>query len=126
VKRVLGLAVVAVVVGVWGGIRAWQSASIASEIQTWSAIVIGCNLALCLWLWYRARPGSGDAMVVPGIALLSGSMLVGILPRLFWPAAGGIHMAGSIASIILTTGVVIMQIRQIRRWRSLRRSARPV
>lgn len=125
-KRVLGLAVVAVAAGVWGGVRAQQSAAIVPGIQTWLAIVIGCNLVLCLWLWYRARPGSGDAMVVPGIALLSGSMLVGILPRVFWPASSGIHMAGSIASIILTIGVLIMQLRQIRRWRSLRRSARPV
>ena len=119
-KRVLGLAVVAVAVGVWAGVRAQQSASIAAEFQTWLAIVIACNLALCLWLWYRARPGSGDAMVVPGIALLSASMLVGILPRLIWPAETGIQIAGLIASIIAPT---VLLIQQIRRRRSLRRSA---
>ena len=105
------------------------------------AIVIGGNLVLCLWVRYRARPGSGDAMVMtsdrravvssmPVVALLSAAMLIGILPRLFWPAAEGIHIAGSIASLIVTTVVSVMQIRriviQIRRRRSLHRGARPV
>ena len=113
-KRVLGVAIVAAALGVWGGVRAWQSASVAGNIQAGLSIVIGGNLVLCLWLWYRARPGSGDAMVMPVIALLSAAMLVGILPRVFWPAAEGIHIAGSIASIIVTTVVLIMQIRRLR------------
>lgn len=122
-KRVLGLAVVAVALGVWGGVRAWQSGSVMVEIQAGLAIVIGCNLIFCLWLWYRAPPGSGDAMVMPVVALVSASMLVGILPRLFWPAAEGIHIAGSIAGIIVPTVLLVMQ---IRRRRILRRGARPV
>jgi hypothetical protein len=121
-KRVLGVAIVAVALGVWGGVRAWQSASVAVNIQAGLVIVIGGNLVLCLWVWYRARPGSGDAMVMPVIALLSAVMLVGILPRVFWPAAEGIHIAGSIVSMIVTTVVLIMQ---IRRRRSLRRGAGP-
>ena len=59
------------------------------------AIVIGGNLVLCLWVWYRARPASGAVKAMPVIALLMVAMLVGILPKLFWPAAEGIHMAGS-------------------------------
>ena len=121
-KRVLGVAVVAAALGVWGGVRAWQSASVTVEIQAGLAIVIGCNLVLCLWVWYRARPDSGDAMVMPVIALLSASMLVGILPRLFWPAAERIHIAGSLASKI---GTIVVLIVQIRRLRSLRRGTRP-
>ena len=39
-------------------------------VQAGLAIVIGSNLVLCLWLWYRAPPGSGDAMVMPVVALL--------------------------------------------------------
>ena len=122
-KRVLGVAVVALALGVWGGVRAWQSASVAVNIQSGLAIAIGCNLALCVWVWYRARPGSGDARVMPVIALLSAAMLVGILPGLFWPAADGLHIGGSIASIIVTTAVLVMQFRLLRR---LRRGARPV
>ena len=115
-KRVFGWAVVVAAlalaaVGIWGGIQARQSASASAKIEAGLAILIGCNLLLCLWLWYRARPGSGDAMVVPVIALLSASMLVGILPRVFWPADEGIRIAGSIASVIATTAVVIMQLR---------------
>ena len=122
-KRVLGVVVVAVALGVWSGVRAWQSPSVTMNIQAGLAIVFGCSLVLCLWVWYRARPGSGDAMVMPVIALLSAAMLVGILPRLLWPAAAGIHSAGSIASMIVITVGLIMQ---IRRRRSLRRGARPV
>ena len=74
-----------------------------------------------------------DGLLVSGmpvVALLSAAMLIGILPRLFWPAAESIHIAGSIASLIVTTVVIVMQIRriviQVRRRRSLHRGARPV
>jgi apolipoprotein N-acyltransferase len=120
-KRVLGWAAVVaalgLAVGIWGATQARQSASVSAKIEAGLAIVIGCNLLLCCWLWYRARPGSGDAIVAPGIALLSASMLVGILPRVFWPADDGIRIAGSIASMIATTTVVIMQLRRRRQHR---------
>ena len=94
------------------------------------AVVIGGNLVLCLSVWHWARSGSGAVKAMPVIALLMVAMLVGILPRLFWPAAESIHIAGSIASLIVTTVVIVMQIRriviQIRRRRSLHRGARPV
>ena len=80
--------------------------------QAGLAFVIACNLLLCLWLLYRARPGSGDAMVLPTVALLSGSMLVGILPRLLWPEARGLQLAGLIVSIIVPTVLLIIQIRR--------------
>ena len=117
-----GAAIVVVALGVWGGVRAWQSASVGVDAQPGLAIVIGANLVLCLWVWYRARPGSGAARAMPVISLLMAAMLLGKLPRVFWPAAEGIHLAGSIASIIVTTVVSIMQIRRIWRWTSLRRA----
>jgi hypothetical protein len=123
-QRILGLtAVFAAAVGVWAGVSAWQSASVMENVQAGLAIAIGVNLLFCLSLWYRAQRGSGDAMVLPTLVLLSASMLLGILPRLFWPAAEGLHIAGSIASILVTAVLVIMQIRRLRR---LRRTARPV
>jgi FtsH-binding integral membrane protein len=129
-KRMVGVAVVALALGVWGGVRAWQSASFAVSSQTVLAIVIGANLVLCLWLWYRARPGSGVATFMAAIALLMVAMLLDKLPKLFWPAADGIHIAGWIASLIVMTGVCVMQIRrivmEIRHRRSLHRGARPV
>jgi hypothetical protein len=121
-KRILGLTAV-VAGGVWAGVSAWQSASDRVTIETGLAILIAGNLLFCLWLLYRAHPGSGDAMVLPTVVLLSASMLLGILPRLFWPAAEALHIAGSIASIVVTTVLVIMQIRRLRR---LRRTTRPV
>ena len=117
--RILWFAIAAFILGVWGGFRGWQSASV---MLAGLAFVIACNLLLCLWLLYRARPGSGDAMVLPTVALLSGSMLVGILPRLFWPEAEGLHLAGTIASAIVPTVLLTIQIRDRRR---LRRNTRP-
>jgi hypothetical protein len=120
-KRILGWVVVVAALGlaagIWSGIQAHQAASISAKIEAGLAIVIGGNLLLGLWLWYRARSGSGDAMVAPGIVLLSAAMLVGILPRVLWPANEGVHIAGSIASIIATIAVVIIQLRLYRRFR---------
>ena len=121
-KRILGFTVAAFVLGVWGGMGGWLSASVMVTFQAGLAFVVSCNLLLCLWLLYRARPGSGDAMVLPSVALLSASMLVGILPRLLWPDLKGLQHAGTIVSIIVTTVLLTMQIRH---WRRLRRNARP-
>jgi cytochrome bd-type quinol oxidase subunit 2 len=113
----------ALALGVWADIHAEQSASVMAEIQAGLAMLIGCNLLLFLWLWYRARPGSGGAMVAPVMALSMAFMLVGILPRVLWPAADGLHLAGSIASM---SAMIVLLIVQIRRRRNLRRRARPV
>jgi hypothetical protein len=59
-------------------------------------------------------------MVLPTVVLLSVSMLLGILPRVFWPAAERLHHAGTIGSVVVLTVLVIMQ---IRRWRKVRRGA---
>jgi hypothetical protein len=119
-KRVLGWALVVLalglVFGVWTGLRA-QRESASIMVQAGLAIAMGCNLLLFVWLWSRARPGSGDAIFSPAGALLSAAMLVGILPGLLWPAASGLRIAGAIASIAMT--VVSLNIVQRRR-RSLR------
>jgi FtsH-binding integral membrane protein len=122
-NRMLGLAaVVAAVLGFWAGVSAWQQAGVGTNILAGVAILIGGNLLLCVWLWRRAQPGSGDAMVLPTVVVLSAAMLLGILPRLFWPAAEGLQIAGSIASVLVMTVVVVIQIRNRRR---LRRGTRP-
>lgn len=128
-KRVLGVAVVALAIGVWGGVRAWPPASVAFTKDAVIAIVLGGNLVLCLWVWEWARPRGGAVKAMPLVALLTVAMLLGILPKLFWPAADGIDLAGTIASLTVTTGVSVMQIRriviQLRQRRSLGRGARP-
>ena len=121
-KRVIGLGVVAVAIGLWGGVSAWHSATVMVQFQVGLAIFIGCVFLFCLWLWYQARPGSGDAMVAPWLALVNAAMLAGVLPRLLWPAARGLHLAGSITSILVLATLLVMQIRR----RSIRRrDARP-
>lgn len=117
------MVVVAALVGFWAGVSAWGNASFQARAETGLAVFIGSNLLFCLWLWYRAKPDSGDAMALPAVVLLSASMLVGILPRLFWPDAEGIRIAASIASTIVPIVLIIMQ---IRRWRRLRQAKRPV
>ena len=119
----LGLALVlGAAAGVWSGLRAGASPQVAAQIQTWAAVAIGGNLLLCLWLWRRAPAGSGDAVAAPLAALISASMLVGILPRVLWPAAARVHLAASLVSIAMTSAYLVMQ---IRRWRSVRRGTRP-
>ena len=90
-KRTLGLAAVVTAVGFWAGFSAWPSTSIMTVFRAALAILFAGNFVMCLWLWARAEPGSGDAMVLPTLVLLSASMLLGILPRLFWPAAARLH-----------------------------------
>ena len=87
------------------------------------AILYACNLIFCLWIWYRAKPGSGDAMVLPGLVVVMAAMLVGVLPPLLWPAAEGLQVAASITSALVVITMVIVQIRRRRRNRE---SARPV
>ena len=120
-KRGFGLTTVLVAMaGIWAGASAWRSSAIMTNVQAGLAILIAANLLFCLWLWRRAQPGSGDAMVLPGTMLLSVAMLLGIVPKLFWPAAEGVQIAGTIASVIVVT---IMLVLQIRNRRSLRRAA---
>jgi hypothetical protein len=120
-KRALAFPVVLLALGVWAGVHAEQSGWTGAEVETGLAIALGFNLLFCLWLWYRAPPGSGDAMVLPVVVLLSAAMLLGILPRVFWPAAEGIHLAGSIAGLVTMTLVLVVQ---IRRRRHRRKNAR--
>ena len=86
--------------------------------------MLGASLVLCLWGWYRARPGAGDApqpgtidavwvATAPVFAVLTAAMLLGILPRLLWPAAEGIRLAGSVASKTVIGGLIVMQIWRI-------------
>ena len=62
-------------------------------------------------------------MVLPTLVLMSVFMLIGMLPRLFWPAAENLQIAGSVASVLGLTVMVVIQSRNRRR---LRRAARPV
>ena len=75
-------------------------------------IFLGANLLFMSWLWYRARPQSGDRLALPMVILASFSMLIGILPRVLWPRWEAIKISGSIASILLSGGVLIAFLRR--------------
>lgn len=122
--KTLGLLVVAAAaLGLWAGVTAWRSPSLTAYVQAGLAVIVGANLLIGLWLWYRAQPGSGDATSAPTVVLISAGLLLGILPRVIWPAAERLHHAGSIGSWVVLTVLVIMQ---IRRRRKLRRGASAV
>jgi hypothetical protein len=116
-KLMLGVAAVAGAIGVWAGFNAWQSAAVTTTVYAGLAVLAGGNLFFCSWLRWRAQPGSGDAMVLPTLILLSAAMLIGILPRLLWPAAEVLHIAGSVTSALIATSAAVVQIRKRRRLR---------
>ena len=113
-KWTLVLTAAAFVLGAWGGFRAFGSASLESQFLTGMALFIGCHLLFGSWVWYRAKPDSGDRMVLPVMMLSSVVMLSNILPRLFWPAAERVHVAIGILSVALSAGVLIVQYRRRR------------
>lgn len=79
---------------------------------------MAANLLLSLWVWWRAKPGSGDAKVAPMLILLSAAMLVGVLPRVLWPSREGVQMAGSIASAVVVVFAAIRQSLRTRKFRA--------
>lgn len=121
-KGLLGAAAVGAVLGIWAGFSAWQSAAERATFEAGFAIVLGGTILLCILSWYRAAPGSGDALVLPLTVLLIAAMLLGILPKLLWPEDERLRLAGSIASLI---AIVAIGVAQVRRRRALRRAPRP-
>jgi hypothetical protein len=123
-NRMLGLTAIVGALGIWAGVSAWQSPWVLTNAFAGVAIVIATSLLVALWTWYRAAPGSSDAVFMPTLIAGQASMLVGfLLPRLLWPDAVWLQLAGSLAYLI---GAIVYAIRQIRRQRALRRAARPV
>ena len=116
-KWILVITALAVVLGAWAGFRANGSDSLDAKFQAGLATFLACHLLFCLWVWYRAMPGSGDRMVLPGVMVLSASMLVNILPRVFWPGAERLHIAATTTS---AAGLVVVLVMHIRRRRALR------
>jgi hypothetical protein len=119
-KRALGLGAVALAVGlaagVWAGLRVRPSpAGVASPFETGLALVLTGTILLGLWVWYRAAPGSGDAMAMPTMVFASASMLIGLLPRVLWPGAERVQIAALLASAVATTSLMVVQIRRYRR-----------
>lgn len=102
--------------GIWAGFNG--SPSNAMSVQRALATFVGANFFFCLWLWFRAAPGSGDRKMAPTTTLLSAAMLVGTLPRIFWPTLETLHIAASILSIAMSLAMLPMVISQLRRRRA--------
>jgi hypothetical protein len=84
-------------------------------VYTGLAVFSAANLLLMVWVWIRSRPDSGDRLVLPAVLLGQTPLLVGILPKVFWPNSDRIQVAGSIASIILAIPAMVIGLRMIRR-----------
>ena len=116
-RRILPGALVAGAFGVWAGVNGLESGPVATRVHGVLAVLVGGNLLFCAWVLRKAKPGSGEAIALPPLMLGMGALLIGILPRLFWPSEEGIHLAGSLASAALMTIVVVVQIRHRRKLR---------
>ena len=86
-----------------------------TSVYTGLAVFFVANLLVMVWVWARARPDSGDRLLLPGVMLCQMPFLVGILPKAFWPDSHPIQIAGSIASIILAIPVMVIGLRNIRK-----------
>lgn len=116
-KPMLLAVLVAGAIGLWAGFNFGRSGTVTTSIHAGLAVLIGANLLFSSWVWWRAKPGSGDAMVLPTLMLILAAMLIAILPRLFWPSNDGSHMVGSVASAVIATFIAVVQIRKRRRLR---------
>lgn len=113
-KRMIWFVVLVAVLGVCAG--AWAGRSpVGMAIHAGVAIVVGGNLLFMTWLWRRARPGSGDALFLPGLILVQVAMLVGFVPRLIWPAHEGLQTGASVVSCVFMIAVVVWTRRRNRR-----------
>ena len=121
-RPMLLLALAAGIVGVWTGFTFGRSETADTNIQAGLAVLIGANLLFSSWVWWRAKPGSGDAMVLPTLVLLSAAILIGILPRLFWPSNDESHIIGSITSAVILIFIAVVQVRKRRRRRDQARA----
>ena len=106
-KRMIWFPVVLALLGGWAGFRAWNSASTVMALQSGAAILLGGNLLFMTWLWRRARPDSGDALLLPGIILFAAAVLIGLVPRLLWPAREGLQISASVVSVVLAIVAVV-------------------
>lgn len=82
------------------------------------AAVMAANLIFSVWLWFRAGPDSGDAMILPGHIALLAVILIGIVPRLLWPEAERLQEAASAVSLVLAVALLVKQFRDRRRLRA--------
>ena len=89
----------------------------ATTVELVLVFFLGANLLFMSWLWYRARPESGDRMVLPTLILTSAAMLIGILPRVLWPRWEAIRIAGLITGMLLSGVVLIAFLRRRRKLR---------
>jgi len=117
-KLVIGVVVVAMALGMWAGFRASESASVMAQVDRAFAVFITLQFIASLWMWYRAPGGSGDAMVAPTLVMVSGAMLLGVLPRALWPESDAIRHAGTVASSALLLTLVVVHVRRQRLRRS--------
>jgi hypothetical protein len=112
-KLMIGLLVVIAVLGVMSGFQAWYSPSPWMKVQGAAAILISVNLLFITWQWGWGRPGFREAMFA--FILISVAMLVGFMPRVFWPTQEVLGIGASGVSIILSIIAVILVLRWNRR-----------
>ena len=122
-KTIIAITVVGFACGVWAGMNAGASTSALSRFDLNIVIASGALCLLLLVVAFRAKPGSGDSMVAPGMALVAASQLVSHLPPLLWPTSDGLRMAGSAVGIIVPVTLLVLQFRRRRQTARAKHSA---
>lgn len=108
-------------VGVWAGITSPRTSPEAINDRV-AVALFGANLLLWSWALWRAKPGTGDAIVLPTVILGFAVTLIGMLPRLFWPGRTGVHAVGLALSAAVLIALVV-RLRNRSRGRDSARSA---
>lgn len=122
-KRMIGVMLLFAALGAWAGAYASQSPSLAMKAQGAVAILFAANLLFATWVWSRARAGSIEAESFPDIMVITAAMLVGLVPRLFWPDNDAVVIGAMTVSVVIIFYTVISSFRRNRRLRAARRVA---
>jgi len=82
-----------------------------------AVVLVGISLLAQGWMWRQLRRDGGDASALALNFTISISILIGVLPGLLWPGNEPVQIAGSVVSIVLSAGAMVLSMRRILDWR---------
>ena len=109
--------IVAMALGIAAGLSVWQSASLMAKVDVAIALTFGVMLLFSLWHWSRAEPNTHDRRSLSTLMMVSAALLLGALPRVFWPEGGWPRAAASILALCASLGTLIWLLRARRKQR---------
>lgn len=110
-RRLGWLVAIAVGLGLWAGLRVGNPDGEAFRLTI--VLLAAASLLTTAAVWLRVPLGSFQRAALRLNGEVSVAMLVGELPRLFWPAATAVHLWAGLVSLGLL-GFVVYRSRQLR------------